>query len=60
MAWKPEEALAEFPALFGLGVTSCEQPVAPEDTDGLALLTRESKMGLWWMKAYTTANRWTC
>jgi muconate cycloisomerase len=44
MAWTPEEALAEFPALQDLGVESCEQPVAPENIDGLALLTRKSKM----------------
>ena len=46
MAWKPDEALREFPALLQLGVSSCEQPVAPEDIDGLALLARSSKMSI--------------
>lgn len=46
MTWTPEEALAEFPSLLDLGVKSCEQPVSPQNTDGLAMLTRESKMGI--------------
>ncbi len=46
MAWTAEEALEELPALAALGVTSCEQPVAALDLEGLARLVRETGVGI--------------
>ncbi len=46
MAWTAEEALKELPALVALGVTSCEQPVAANDLQGLARLVRETGVGI--------------
>lgn len=46
MAWTAEEALQELPALAALGVTSCEQPVAAADLQGLANLVGKVGMGI--------------
>lgn len=46
MAWNVDEALENLQALAKLGITSCEQPVAAEDIEGLARLVRESGLGV--------------
>lgn len=42
MAWDVDEALATIEGLRALGVGSVEQPIAPDDLDGLARLVRET------------------
>jgi muconate cycloisomerase len=42
MAWNLDEASRTIAALRALGVGSVEQPIAPEDLDGLARLVRQT------------------
>ena len=46
MAWNTEEALANMAALAEFGITSYEQPVAADNTGGLARLVKESGLGV--------------
>lgn len=45
-AWRRDEALALLPKLADLGVEFVEQPLAPEDLDGLAWLAARSPLPL--------------
>jgi L-Ala-D/L-Glu epimerase len=46
MAWDVEQALSLIKELRRLRITSFEQPIAPDDLDGLARLVRESSAGI--------------
>lgn len=43
-AWSAKQALARLPMLEAHGVELVEQPLAPDDLDGLALLRRRSRL----------------
>jgi muconate cycloisomerase len=46
MAWSVEEAMAALDELAGLGVISAEQPIAADDTAGLARLVAHTGVGV--------------
>ena len=43
-AWTRKEAIGKLPLLEEFGVTVLEQPLPPDDLDGLALVTRHSRI----------------